>query len=555
MYIYSKLKDFQQFTKLSLFSKKRVNSIGTKLLIRVLAVSSLFVILQTLVQLNNDYKLGLSEIDRRFNQLSLSYRGGLARSIWEVNNTQIESIIEGMLQIPDVVKVTVTESSGNADAEEPILAEVGIMPESGFLQRNLPVTIQSGGVDKKIGSLIIAISLDALYEDLYGTVIFILLFQVVKTFLMSAFILAIFHYLVTRHLVVMAKFSSDTNPNNLGEMLLLDRKSLGDEDEITAMSDALNDTKRNLKKLVQSNEQSVQMHVELAQKEEKEQAHQQFKQQIEAKNEKLADSNNELASTINELKSTQDQLVNSEKMAALGGMVQGVAHELNTPIGLSITGASHIKSDTDRIISLLAGNKMKKSDLDDYLDSTKNLSKSINIGLDKAANLIKSFKLVSVEQHEELKQDFDVRHNLEDILYSIRPSIREKKDIQIYNNIVENIEICSFPGVFYQIYTNLINNAMLHAFEFLDEGEITIFGEYQDQHLLMSVKDNGCGMNEETIKKVFDPFFTTKRANGGTGLGMNIIYNLVNDKLHGSIRVESKEGEGTIFYFKIPNLI
>lgn len=108
--------------------------------------------------------------------------------------------------------------------------------------------------------------------------------------------------------------------------------------------------------------------------------------------------------------------------------------------------------------------------------------------------------------------------------------------------------------MFYQIYTNLINNAILHGFEGLDGGLIEINASYQDEMLDLTFRDNGKGMSEEVLKKVFDPFFTTKRARGGIGLGMNIIYNLVNDKLLGSISVNSEEGEGAIYHFKIPNL-
>jgi len=546
------LDEFREFYKISLFSRKKSNSIGTSLLVAVLAVSSLFVVFQTLVQLNNDYQLGLSEIDRRFEQINLSYQGGLSRSIWEVNNSQIESTIEGMLQLPDVVKVIVTESVSNEE-QGPILAQVGSVSDAGFRQKIMPIMIESRGQQVQIGALDVVISLENLYQELYGTVIFVLIFQLIKTFLMSAFILAIFHFLVTRHLVILAEFASDTSVNNLDEALVLKRKVNDGSDEISMMLKAINDTKNNLKKLIETSDASVKMQLEIVQREQKEQSYKVFQKEIEAKNQKLADSNSELESTIQALKNTQDKLVNSEKMAALGGMVQGVAHELNTPIGLSITGASHIQNDTNKIIKLLCENKMKKSNLDDYLEETSNLTKSICISLDKAANLIRSFKLVSVEQHEELQQNFDVRDNLTDILYSIEPSLKEK-NIVIINEIDEGIRLCSFPGVFYQIHTNLINNALLHAFEDRESGVITITGSYRDNKLYLSFKDDGNGMNAEVLKKVFDPFFTTKRANGGTGLGMNIIYNLVNDKLLGVVDVESSVGEGTTFSFSIPNL-
>lgn len=554
MYMTRKMKDFMSFYQTSLFTKKKFNSIGSRLLIWVLGISSLFVVFQTLVQLNNDYEVGINEIDNRFEQLSLSYAGSLSRSIWEVNNSQILSTIEGMLNLPDVIQVVVKEvTEDDAEGEGIVLAEVGGTGEASFIQKTMPIMVENRGKNIQIGSLTIMISLETLYENLYGTVVFILIFQMVKTFLMSAFILAIFHFLVTRHLITMAEFATKTSVNNLDDYLVLNRKPIGDEDEISAMLKAINETKKNLKELVKTSAESVKMQLEIAQREQREASFNQFKNEIEMKNAKLAESNDELEDTISQLKSAQDKLINAEKMAALGGMVQGVAHELNTPIGLSITGASHIKNDSINLVELMAANKMKKSDLDGYLDNTVNLSQSICVSLDKAASLIRSFKLVSVEQHEEVRQAFNVQSNLSDILYSVNPSIKGK-NITVVNEIEPDIVMTSYPGVFYQIYTNLINNATLHAFEGRDSGKIEISATYQDNQLDLTFKDNGNGMSEEVLKKVFEPFFTTKRARGGTGLGMNIIYNLVNDKLLGSISVSSTPGEGTTYQMKIPNL-
>ncbi len=549
-----KIKEFRQFYHFSIFFKKRGNSLGTRLLICVLAVSALFVILQTLVQINSDYHVGLTEIDRRFEQIVIIYGENLSRSIWELDTASIGAIIEGMLELPDVIKVVVTETLVEQESRKGLLlAQMGQLPETGYVQKSLPIILNNGGADVQVGTLQVSVSLENLYKDLYGTVIFILMFQLAKTFTMSAFILIIFHYLVTRHLIVMAEFCRRTSAENLDEILVLDRKTLGESDEIALMTEALNATKSNLKALLDTTKDSVQMKLEISKQEEKDQIQKTYRQEIETKNAKLAYSNSELEATIATLKSTRNQLISAEKMAALGGMVQGVAHELNTPIGLSITATSHIKDDAIRLCAKLADNSMKKSDLQEYLVNTENLSNSICVSLDKAANLIRSFKLVSVEQHDELKQQFNVHSNLADILYSINPTVKVK-NIMIINDIPKEIDICSYPGVFYQIYTNLINNALLHAFEGLDGGEIRISASFKGGSLALLFKDNGLGMTEEVLNKVFDPFFTTKRARGGTGLGMNIIYNLVNDKLLGSIKVTSQQGEGTAFNLTIPTL-
>jgi len=549
-----KIKEFRQFYHFSIFFKKRGNSLGTRLLICVLAVSALFVILQTLVQINSDYHVGLTEIDRRFEQIVIIYGENLSRSIWELDTASIGAIIEGMLELPDVIKVVVTETLVEQESRKGLLlAQMGQLPETGYVQKSLPIILNNGGADVQVGTLQVSVSLENLYKDLYGTVIFILMFQLAKTFTMSAFILIIFHYLVTRHLIVMAEFCRRTSAENLDEILVLDRKTLGESDEIALMTEALNATKSNLKALLDTTKDSVQMKLEISKQEEKDQIQKTYRQEIETKNAKLAYSNSELEATIATLKSTRNQLISAEKMAALGGMVQGVAHELNTPIGLSITATSHIKDDAIRLCAKLADNSMKKSDLQEYLVNTENLSNSICVSLDKAANLIRSFKLVSVEQHDELKQQFNVHSNLADILYSINPTVKVK-NIKVINDIPKEIDICSYPGVFYQIYTNLINNALLHAFEGLDGGEIRISASFKGGSLALLFKDNGLGMTEEVLNKVFDPFFTTKRARGGTGLGMNIIYNLVNDKLLGSIKVTSQQGEGTAFNLTIPTL-
>ena len=550
--MYRMFQNIGEFIKLSLFSKKEANSIGAKLLISVLILSSFFVVLQTLARLHTDYQSGLSAIEKSIEQLNNSNKGSLSRSIWEVNENQTLSIIQGMQEMPNVSRIVVKEITYGTEKES-ILAYTGILPESNFLKKTLPIEFDNNGVISDIGSLTLVMSLEELYKDLYGTVISVVIFQMVKTFLMSAFILAIFHYLVTRHLLIMAQFAKNTNESNLDELLTLDRNVTGSNDEITDMLMAINGTKKNLKKLVESSEISLHLKMDIAKREEREASQEKFSKQIEAKNIKLAESNSQLELTISDLKTTQDDLVTAQKMAALGGMVKGVAHELNTPIGLSITAISHIQSDTVDLTTGLANNQMKRSDLEEYLEITANLSKSIIVGLDKAASLIRSFKLVSVAQHEELNQVFNVRSNLADILYSINSSVKNK-DIKIINQIPEDINIASFPGVFYQIYTNLINNAVLHAFEGKAAGEIKIFARFDNNELFITFTDNGLGMSKDTVMKVFDPFFTTKRARGGTGLGMSIIYNLIKEKLFGSIVVESEEGRGTRYNITIPNL-
>ncbi|MBI9100169.1 MAG: hybrid sensor histidine kinase/response regulator [Spirochaetaceae bacterium] len=258
----------------------------------------------------------------------------------------------------------------------------------------------------------------------------------------------------------------------------------------------------------------------------------------------------ELESSIKVIKEAQAKLVQSEKMAALGGLVAGVAHEINTPVGVGITAASHMETATKDFEKLFVSQQMKKSDLQNFLITTKEASRILLTNLTRAAQLIQGFKQVSVDQNTGSRRVFDFKEYIDKILMSLHPKIKMTKH-QIIVNCPDKLMIDTFPGAISQILTNLIMNSLTHGFSENDEGTITITTEEKPEFLEVMYHDDGTGIDEENISHVFDPFFTTKRTSGGTGLGMNIVYNLVTQKLGGQIRCESLEGEGTRFFFTV----
>lgn len=538
---------------LSQFYTWRRSQLGRKLLISVVAISSLFTFVQAALQLYSDYDTGVDRIQQQLNQIELSYTDSLARSIWEVDSEQINNIASGISALPDVGKLIVFEVMDNdSDRETTELTSIGELSSNNFVKRDIPIHTGDKENAKVIGQLTIYISLDPLYNDLYGKFLFILAFQTIKTFSVAIFILAIFNYLVTQHLSTMALFSKQINLDNLDEKLDLKRNTKK-ADELTQMVHALNDTKDNMKKMLAFSSNSTRLEIELNKKNEQEKMQQAFNQKIQEKNHALADANEEQQALIEQLQETKDNLVRSEKMAALGGMVNGVAHELNTPIGMSITGNSHVLSETKRLIGLLEEGRMSKEELEEYLDTTSKLGQSISVSLEKAAHLIKSFKMVSVEQHDDILSSFNVHQNFADILYSLSHSLKSK-NITINNNIPNQLDISSYPGILYQVYTNLINNAVLHAFEGKEAGTIDVSAVANTGGIDITFSDDGLGMSPTTLEKLFDPFFTTKRANGGTGLGMNIVFNLITEKLQGQIEVKSELGQGSQFIFSVVNI-
>ncbi|THB68110.1 MAG: HAMP domain-containing protein [Gammaproteobacteria bacterium] len=259
----------------------------------------------------------------------------------------------------------------------------------------------------------------------------------------------------------------------------------------------------------------------------------------------------ELRESLDALQKAQDQLVQAEKMASLGGLVAGVAHEINTPVGIGVTEASYLKEKTEVLLQSIKEGKLKKSDLDKYMEGAIGASKSILLNLNRAADLISSFKQVASDQTSSEAREFNVREYIDETLVSLHSKIK-KTGHKIEVSCPEKLTIISHPGAFSQILTNFIMNSLIHGFEFIDEGNITIEVMIRDQQFVLCYRDDGKGMPPEKLKNIFEPFYTTKRGQGGTGLGMHIVYNIVHQTLGGVIDVTLPNDGGIAFYIKIP---
>ncbi|MGE4318753.1 MAG: cache domain-containing protein [Deferribacterales bacterium] len=277
--------------------------------------------------------------------------------------------------------------------------------------------------------------------------------------------------------------------------------------------------------------------------------------QLRLLNEKLEDKvrerTNDLEASLDNLKKTQSQLIESEKMASLGNLVAGVAHEINTPIGIGVTSATFLEDKLKELKSAYESGSMKKSDLDKFLDLSEESVRNITVNLLRAANLIKSFKQVAVDQSSEMRREFNLKHYLGDILMSLRPKLKTTRH-QITINAPEELIINSYPGAFMQIFSNLIMNSLIHGFEDTEQGKISIDVKTDGKDITIVFADNGHGMTQEQLNRIYEPFYTTKRNNGGSGLGMNVVYNLVTRKLGGTIFVSSEEGKGSVFIITLP---
>ncbi|RLC09536.1 MAG: hypothetical protein DRI24_21620 [Deltaproteobacteria bacterium] len=277
-----------------------------------------------------------------------------------------------------------------------------------------------------------------------------------------------------------------------------------------------------------------------------------LEQRVEKRTAEISETNQALKQSLVTVKKTQDRLVQTEKMASLGSLVAGVAHEINTPVGIGVTASSLLEEKTQQINGLHSSGKMKRSDLEKYLKAANDTSASILSNLKQAADLIRSFKQVAVDQSNEERRVFHVKEYINSVLLSLRPKLK-KTAHHVQVECQENLKINSYPGAFSQIVTNLVMNSLLHGFSGIDRGEIQIKFSKTDVDYLLTYSDNGVGMDADTCRNIFDPFFTTKRASGGTGLGMHIVFNLATQTLNGKINCKSEPGKGTFFAIKIPS--
>lgn len=257
-------------------------------------------------------------------------------------------------------------------------------------------------------------------------------------------------------------------------------------------------------------------------------------------------------SALADLHQAQETLIQAEKMASLGALVAGVAHEVNTPVGTALTGVTHLADATVKMARLFEQNELRRADLSDFVETARESCRLIEANLGRAADLIQSFKQTAVDQTSEERRRFELNGYLHDVLTSLHPRLKPAGHL-VEVDCPPDLLIDGYPGALAQVLTNLVVNAVTHAFPDGRSGRISLSVQRPgEREVEIRFADDGCGIPEAHRPRIFDPFFTTRRGAGGTGLGLHIVYNLVTTRLGGSIRVESPPGGGTAFLIRFP---
>ncbi|MCL2917610.1 two-component regulator propeller domain-containing protein [Shewanella litorisediminis] len=308
--------------------------------------------------------------------------------------------------------------------------------------------------------------------------------------------------------------------------------------DATGRPERIMGTIKNIQRLKEAEEALRQLNAEL-------------EQRVTVRTQELQAKNEELNTLLEELRQTRDELLDKEKMATLGGLVASITHEVNTPIGISVTAASHLQ---DRVKGFTAAFEKGEVDEDDfvlYQSEVNDCCKLMLTNLERAAKLISSFKKVSVDQsHEELRE-FDLSQYVDEIFLSLNPLLSRTPHKYSYE-CDPKLLINSNPGIFYQIISNLFNNSIIHAYPDGRSGTLQLTIKRTPEGIVLDYRDDGCGMSQEIQDNIFTPFFTTKRGKGGSGLGMNIVYNLVHQVLEGDIELITAPNQGAHFIIRLP---
>lgn len=386
-------------------------------------------------------------------------------------------------------------------------------------------------------------------EEAFASVRWILTMNIIVLFgsvlLLTVMIFRLFEYKVALPLQRLIQYAGRIGSGDFDHVI-----KVSSEDEIGQLGTTFNTMsetiRKNIKEINDTNQALRLVHDQLEDKVKLR------TQDLLTMNEELQAVNLESKQNLEKLQQAQTHLVESEKMASLGNLVAGISHEINTPIGVGVTAVSHLQVITKEFNELYKNGGLSRQNLTDYLAESDEAVAIIFSNLERASQLIRSFKQVSVDQSNEAMRMFNVKKYLGEILLSLHPNLKRTHH-KITVNCDDNLVMDSFPGAFAQIITNFILNSLAHAYDPNDAGQIVItIVEDARGRVRLTYSDDGKGMEKAVMDKIFEPFFTTKRGMGGTGLGLSVLYNIVKQKFGGTIECRSELGKGTTFIIDFP---
>lgn len=571
-------------------------SLSKKLLTKVLSVYFVLTVTVTFGQILAEYYNAKNYIKNELSTLQQTFSGSLTRAIWELNTPQTLNIADGLLAIPSIEGIIIRDDNGaiitqsgrfidiqQRFSNQLVQQELSISEQqSGIFGYTFPLIFEFSGRTSQVGDVTLFSSRNIVIERIEIGLYFLIGNAMLKTtFLIILFLIAFRRYL-TEPLADLSRQIEELELEQLDGSKI--RISADEGAELSLMADAYNrlikrlqdyqgQLKQTQQQLLLSNnkldQQNLLLEQEVArktsglsqammdlqqQKQELLNKKQSLKEEIEQRRQtelNLRQKQKELEDTIEHLNQAQDRLVQSEKMAALGGLVAGITHEVNTPVGISVTATSFLEERLTRLNNAYQTKTLTPKMLEEFLDEAQQSTHLLESNLGRASELIASFKQIAVDQASEAIRTINLCEYIHEIIRSLQPHFKKTRH-QIEVNCADNIILDCPAGAISQIFTNLLMNSLIHGFEHLEQGQIRITVLEDNNNIDIRYADNGKGLEEEQLAKLFHPFFTTKRDQGGSGLGTHITYNLVRQTLGGSIEVSSEPGQGLHYHIWFP---
>lgn len=481
------------------------------------------------------------ELEQRFTdrqkEALIRLKTSLPTALWNFDKAQTERIIRAELEPVEVTSVTVFDSKSNVIASVARKASnsgaltpapVAPDPSSPAVEANLSVDPAEGGTASEntaslsVGRVVVSFTrahIDAaLRSELTGRLVEILLLDGLLVITLTISLNMVFWPIAQLRDALFDLAAQDGEDTK--ELPKSTHKEFGE------VIDGFNQTLRKLRRVIARRAQAEEAV-------------------------RVAAAKTEAA--YNDLQTAQESLVQAEKLAGLGSLVAGVAHEINTPVGIVVTGATVLEVATMQVRKSFAEGGIRKSEIAAYLDTAGESVRLIMSNAERAAHLIQSFKQVAVDQTSDQRRSFDLKEYLEELITSLQPSLR-KTCTSVDVVCDADVAMDSYPGLLAQVLTNLTMNAITHAFTADEPGHIAITAHCKHNVVSIDVRDDGRGIPTEHLGKIFDPFFTTRRGLGGTGLGLHIVFNIVTKQLGGTISAHNNPEKGACFHVSIPQL-
>lgn len=498
--------------------------IGRKLMLSIVLFSSLITLLTTIYQLFNDYNSDVNRIDRAFSSIEKVNLEVLAASIWVIDERLISTQLDGLSQLPDITYILIKEDSGQE-------WQAGKYQQKSTIEKQFDL-IYTNSNQVKVGTLLVQADLNIIYDRLYDKAVLILLSNAIKTFLVAGFILFLVWLNITQHLLKLSQYCEQISLDKPFNPLVFDHKSK--RDEFAMVANAINSMQQQVRaSFADVQESKTALQSALEDRERLLKLERSYKDELARQ---VKEQTKELEQSLLILKRAQQVLVEQEKMAALGGLVSGLAHEINTPIGICLTAASSQLSHVEDLIKLIHSEHATLEEINRILEEYQQSCELIVNNITRASTLIQKFKTVAAEQRYEKNTQFNLKKQLEDIIDSAQIMF-SPQHVDININVDERLEIISNINLLNQIISNIISNAYTHAFKGVEHCQIMINVVIEYDKVNIEIQNNGLSIPGDVAERMFEPFFTTARNRGGIGLGLAAAFNAAT-LLHGNVRYE-----------------